>query len=117
MTEHNCTRDCGCTPTPAEMARLHPKHAEHICDPFCYHRSDKYKRRVARQKARKLHEAMWNGKTSRPRQPYPKDPVVPLHLVGVLPLMADGRTPTNLEITEARKGYTNRRNKRRRQRP
>lgn len=91
----------------------------HVCDPDCYHQSAAYKNKQARKKRRAMHEKLYNPALMRGRQPYPKDRVVPMRLLGVIPLViaADSPVPSPELIKEATKAYAAARNKRRNRRP
>jgi hypothetical protein len=88
---------------------------EHACNKDCYHNTSKY---LHNQQRRGMHERIWNGAAGRRRQPYSKTVTVPLHLVGVLPLIVpDGMPrPSPEDIKAAQKEHRRRRNNRRRKR-
>lgn len=114
-SEHTHGPECGC----AAERYITVDEPKHVCDPYCYHQSPKYKARTAKEEKRKLHERYFNPVLMRGRQPYPKDQVVPLRLLGTIPLIVaeDSPRPPPALIQEAQKEYKRARNRRRRRRP
>jgi hypothetical protein len=92
---------------------------EHAHGPDCKHEPKPETARQRRMMRCAMHERIWDGKALRRRQPYPRTPVVPLHLLGVVELIvpSDAPVPTKEQIDEARKEHKRRRNARRRMRP
>lgn len=127
MTMHEHGTECGCQPTASILvdadgnnrtADVLASVQKHVCGPYCYHNSIGYKQAQARRQRRATYEKVWNAQLGRVRPPYSKEVTVPLHLVGVLPLIVppDAPTPSPEQIKAAQKEHRRRRNARRRRR-